>query len=187
MTQDQWDLYKLDPEYDCVVHAPPSRTRVTRKIPNTNSFDSDDTSVSNLPNTPKRGATSKDPFTTPKPKQHTASAFSDYKSPLKRRKLSSSFTSDTEMAIDEDISHTPLSSTDEANGQGDVNRMKRRWTPDRSSEGNAPNTERSKGKPSKHKGLIFRHLIIARHLTPHFRYRDFCFREFVVQSRQRRE
>ncbi|KAF9820397.1 hypothetical protein IEO21_01406 [Rhodonia placenta] len=30
-SQDQWDIYKLDPEYDCLVRALPSLTAITRK------------------------------------------------------------------------------------------------------------------------------------------------------------
>lgn len=32
MTQDQWDIHKLDPEYECIVHAYPSLTTITRKV-----------------------------------------------------------------------------------------------------------------------------------------------------------
>lgn len=32
-SQEQWDIYKLDPEYDCIVHPAPQLTTITRRRP----------------------------------------------------------------------------------------------------------------------------------------------------------
>ncbi|GJJ06566.1 hypothetical protein Clacol_000759 [Clathrus columnatus] len=36
MTQDQWDIHKLDPEYECIVRAPPEITCIDRILPASN-------------------------------------------------------------------------------------------------------------------------------------------------------
>lgn len=156
MTQDQWDIYKLDPEYDCVVRAPPIFTTITRRMHNMNGLDMDSTSVSNLPNAPK-GPPSVDSHSSTSKVRPVYSPSLDSESPPKRRKYQSAFPSETGMVVDEDASHVPSPPTHQSNDDV-VNRMKRRWVPDPVDEG-ATQAEALKGEVPRGRGMGLSHPI----------------------------
>lgn len=68
MTQDQWDIHKLDPEYECIVRPPPAITSINRRLPEADIPQDAPPSFANsaVPDTPEK--TVKMEGTTPTPK-----------------------------------------------------------------------------------------------------------------------
>ena len=51
-SQDQWDIYKLDPEYDCLVRTPPDLSVISKTQPQRLSVQSESTQATSSYNTP---------------------------------------------------------------------------------------------------------------------------------------
>lgn len=172
MTQDQWDLYKLDPEYDCVVRAHPNLTTITRVTSNKDTIDLDDTFISGSPDTRKGTSAPPDDYSpTSKAKQGPSPACSDNDMSRDKRHKSmgvkQTFSSQTDsMSVDEDPSYIP-NREDHVKHQDVVNRKKRRRVLDHLGGCGVSEPEKLKRTPPAHRGLRFDYLIVtALRLTP---------------------
>jgi hypothetical protein len=152
MTQDQWDIYKLDPEYDCAVRVPPSLTTITRTIPTDQSA------------TPKRTPAPMDDYTpTPQAKQDSPPAHSDYGIPRERTYKSMdverTLSSETDrMVVDGDSFYAPLPQAHHVNVPEVVAGKKRRRGHNRSRVMNASEARR-KGSVRGRRGQEFYQMV----------------------------
>ncbi|KAF8493634.1 hypothetical protein JB92DRAFT_2796827 [Gautieria morchelliformis] len=142
MTQDQWDIYKLDPEYDCVVRVLPSLTTITR------------TMATDQCDTPRRTPAPMDNNTpTPEAKQDSPPAHPGYGIPRERTYKSmdiertlTSLTSETDrMAVDGDSFYAPPPQAHHVNVPDVLAGKKRRRGHNRSQEMNASEAAGPKG------------------------------------------
>lgn len=132
MTQDQWDIHKLDPEYDCFVPALPCVPTITRTMSTTHIVESDETSLSDPPHTPQMMPGSIDDMTpTPKAKRH---AHHEDDSPRRRKKTMTASSADFDkMNVDEDLFYGPSMPVPQPTAE-DVANKKRRRVSDRLGE-----------------------------------------------------
>lgn len=155
---DQWDIYKLDPEYDCVVRAHPNLTAITRVTPQRDTINPDDTFISGFRRRGKRPSAPHHNYnSTPEAKRDRSPSCSDTESPRQKRHkptgVNRTLSSQTDyMSVDED-------SYDQAKVEDFINRKKRRWAPDSFEGKNVSEAEKLNGKAPEHKGLKFDYLI----------------------------